>query len=462
MENQSPLRAGPRSVAGMLLHRGDSPEDAAAFRRHCEGLTIRYSRAVSIVSAFVAFLFWPGDWFIYRQLPTVPPVFVGFRLAAAGMGVLHASTLTWLPFARRHPLLWGTVFCCWIAVVVGATLGAVSGEAPSLIHTMYLLPPVTYSLFFPLGKRVAATLLITAAGFGGYFLPHPEMLGNPLVGNDLSVMLASVVISLCVGHAIYHLSHVTFFQQRELEVRARALEELTGSLARRVEERTLELRQLAGHVESLRENERKALSRELHDELGQLLTTMHYEVEVARHLATSDVAALSGQLAQLDSILNRTMETTRRILTRLRPRVLDDLGLSAAVEWLVEDTRRRTNLNISLRIDPPEIDMGPEGDIALFRVLQESLTNVIRHAQARHVAVELVAEGAAVTLTVADDGKGLPAEGARRTGSFGVLGMSERLGGLGGQLDVGDRPEGGTLLRARLPASLVQSKSNAA
>jgi signal transduction histidine kinase len=459
MEMETPWRAGQAFLARVLLHQGDTPEQTAAFRAHCAELTIRYSSAVSIVSTVVAFLFWPGDWFIYRSLPDVPPVFVWFRLAAAAMGVLHATTVTQLPFARRSPLAWGTFFCCWIAVVVGATLGGVSASAPSLFHTMYLLPPVTYSLFFPLGLRIGATLLITSAGFAGYFLPHPEMWGHPLLGNDVSVMLASVVISLCVGHAIYHLSHVTFFQQREIESRARELEELSGSLARRIEERTADLRQLAVHVENLRETERKAISLELHDELGQLLTAMHFEVEVARNLATTDVAALSKQLASLDGILDRTMETTRRILTRLRPRVLDDLGLSAAVEWLVEDTRRHARLEISLRIIPRDIDVGPDGDIALFRVLQESLTNVIRHAEATRVTVELIADERDVTLSVVDDGKGLPPGGARRVGSFGVLGMTERLMGLGGTFEIAPRPGGGTQLRATLPASPINASA---
>jgi signal transduction histidine kinase len=154
----------------------------------------------------------------------------------------------------------------------------------------------------------------------------------------------------------------------------------------------------------------------------------------------------------MQAMLDDTLASVRRIASDLRPLMLDDLGLTAAIEWLARDASRRMGIAVHTRLPLEEPAVDPRVATALYRMVQEALTNVARHARAQSAEVALQVRQQQLVLTVADDGVGLPEQAQRRAGSFGLMGLRERAHMLGGQIDIQRRPQGGTMLTVRLPS----------
>ena len=206
-----------------------------------------------------------------------------------------------------------------------------------------------------------------------------------------------------------------------------------------------QLRALSAHQGTLVEEERKRIAREIHDELGQQLT--YAKLRLAMHGYDEAAAAI-----------NSAIRTVRRIATELRPPLLDSVGLTAAVEWQARSFEERSG--IAARFERlEEFDPGPGQSIALFRILQEALTNAARHSGASEVRVSLYEDAGLAVLMVADDGKGMRVGGARGRAPLGILGMRERAGLLGGSLEIESAPGAGTTLRIVMP---VQARSEEA
>jgi hypothetical protein len=207
------------------------------------------------------------------------------------------------------------------------------------------------------------------------------------------------------------------------------------------------LRDLAAALEQARESERSRLSRELHDELGQSLTVLGLDVGWLRHRLREDPEA-ARRLAAIDQTLAETSDTVRRIATQLRPPLLDDLGLGAAVEWQARASASRAGLALDLTIPDEAFPIDRGRATAVFRILQEALTNVARHAGATGVRVDLrVDADNLLTLIVADDGSGVHAQAA----GLGLLGMRERARAWNGTFEVSAVPGTGTEVRLALP-----------
>ena len=229
----------------------------------------------------------------------------------------------------------------------------------------------------------------------------------------------------------------------------RELAETNERLEARVAERTEQLRSLASHIETRREEERRQLAREIHDEMGQLLTALRMEVDLARRRSAGE-GSLGDVLDRMDELCGQALDAARALVSELRPRVLDDLGLAAASEWYLERFAERSGLACvwDVQLDGTELEGARAAGV--FRILQESLTNVARHAKARDVEIALRREENAVTLEVCDDGVGIGSAGPKREG-FGLLGMRERARDLGGTLDIDAREPSGTRLYLRVP-----------
>ena len=212
-----------------------------------------------------------------------------------------------------------------------------------------------------------------------------------------------------------------------------------------------QLETLALAAEAAREREKIRIARELHDELGQLLTVQQMDVEMLAGEIGADRGAVRERIAAMRSHVDAALQTTRRIAGDLRPLVLDDLGLVAALEWLLAQARTRSRIDGRLQVQGDTAALPDPFATALFRITQECITNVMRHAQARKVEIRLEIDAEGVTLIVGDDGRGLEA-GAQRRG-LGLLGIEERARLLGGQAAVTARAGGGTSVRVRLPSA---------
>ena len=224
------------------------------------------------------------------------------------------------------------------------------------------------------------------------------------------------------------------------------------NLQRKLQTSRQELRHFTAGLVEAREAERRHIARELHDELAQRLTAMKMVLAtMGAPGAPGATGAADNPVAALMEMIDDTTAAVRRIAADLRPPMLDDLGLNAAIDWLVNGWAHRMGLSVSLALEANDPPIGDSASIALYRILQEALTNVVRHAKASKVRVELQSSADAVVLTVQDDGIGLPARAAQQPGSHGLLGMRERCQMLGGQFEIGNTASGGVGVTARLP-----------
>ena len=233
---------------------------------------------------------------------------------------------------------------------------------------------------------------------------------------------------------------------RDLTDRQRAERELKRS--------NQQLQALSAALQQVREQERARIARELHDELGQALTGIRMEVSWLGGRLSADQQALIDKLATLKGFIDQTIAAVRRIASELRPLVLDDLGFGAAAHWYVDQFATRTGLRIALNLCEREPRPGDAVATALFRVLQEALTNVARHAQASEVQVSLHRTANAWRLTISDDGVGVIANEAVGTG-FGLVSMRERVQILGGRFELRSAPGAGTVVVVEIPVEVV-------
>jgi signal transduction histidine kinase len=217
-----------------------------------------------------------------------------------------------------------------------------------------------------------------------------------------------------------------------------------------------QFRALAARVQTVREEERGRVAREIHDVLAQELTSLKIDVTLLSHLlagpsGTPANGLVREKLASMTLATDEAIQSVQKIATELRPMVLDSLGLCAAIEWQLQDFQGRTGIQCqsSLPAEDPPLDQNRS--TALFRILQESLTNVARHAAATRVDIRLQSEPEKITLVVSDNGRGIPESQANAPGAMGLLGMRERALLLGGRCEISGSPGQGTRVEAQLP-----------
>jgi PAS domain S-box-containing protein len=222
-----------------------------------------------------------------------------------------------------------------------------------------------------------------------------------------------------------------------------------------------ELRELSIASQTAREAEKSRISRELHDELGQNLTALKMDLSWLEAHTSNDVAARVERIRAMQAVLDSTVVATRRIAADLRPMMLDDLGLMAALEWLTQDFARRTGVACDMTINDDLMDLDTSVQSALYRAVQECLTNITRHAQAAQVKIQIHMSNSSVNLQVHDDGIGMNDEARGKRGSFGLIGMRERIYILGGTVTIESLPGQGAHITVDLPrTSATQNISN--
>jgi PAS domain S-box-containing protein len=246
-----------------------------------------------------------------------------------------------------------------------------------------------------------------------------------------------------IGHPMLdHASDLVEFTGVLMDVseRKRAEQELQRSFRH--------VRTLSARLQSVGEEERKRVAREIHDELGQALTAIKIDVSA---LAPDLPVRHERRVESILNLIDQTIKAVRRISTELRPGILDDLGLVAAVEWAAEEFQERTGIVCSLEVQPDSSAIDPECATALFRIFQETLTNVARHAKATRVDVRLAEENGDITLDVRDNGSGASEKQLLSGKSLGIAGMRERALLLGGAFEASGAPGKGTTVRVRIP-----------
>jgi len=222
---------------------------------------------------------------------------------------------------------------------------------------------------------------------------------------------------------------------RDVTERVRAAEELSA---------------FASAAHAIRESEKTRIARELHDELAQSLTAIKMDATWIREAIPREAGAVRAKLDDMLGLLDTTVAATRRIASDLRPLLLDDLGLVPAIEWLTHNFSQRHGVPCKLSLDE-DVELGEPYATAVFRIVQESLVNVAKHAGASRVEVRVERTGAAVVLEVADDGAGFALDAPRKASSLGLMGLRERARLLQGTVDIDTAPGRGTRIRVLIP-----------
>ncbi|MBI2889471.1 MAG: sensor histidine kinase [Nitrospirae bacterium] len=280
------------------------------------------------------------------------------------------------------------------------------------------------------GLLVAAVCAAADFGFSAVFDTPGE------IGANMAAFGAASAVAAIAGFHRRVLSRI--------EARSRAEFARAESRAREAEE----MKALAAHLDKMREEERAKLARDIHDDLGQILTVLKMDlVRLKRNLPQEQGQEVEDAVLAVD----RSIEAVRAIAGELRPAMLNDLGLAAAVEWLVKEFGRRTGIECRAEIESDGSEVGHDLALAAYRILQESLTNGVRHAHASEITVRLGVAPAEVRLSVCDNGIGPPPKNQHMPSCLGLVSMRERVAAFGGSFSIGPGPDGGTMLEARFP-----------
>jgi PAS domain S-box-containing protein len=239
---------------------------------------------------------------------------------------------------------------------------------------------------------------------------------------------------------------------RDVSARETALAELRRSKQ--------ELQELGAAAEATREQEKSRVARELHDELGQALTMLRMDVAWCKANVPEDVVdGVATKLERMEALLKSTVAATRRIASDLRPLILDDLGLAPALEWLVQNMSQRSGIPCEFSIDDPNLSLPPAQSTAVFRIVQEALTNIAKHARATRAEVAVRQDHGVVRILVSDNGVGFVPENPRKPESFGLVGLRERISLLRGTADIRSEPGAGTTVEVALPMPVPETST---
>ena len=314
---------------------------------------------------------------------------------------------------------------------------------PDLILSDYALPGFDGYAALDIAKRKA---------------PHiPFIFVTGTMGEEVAIeTLKSGATDYVLKHRLARLVpsvHRALREAGERNERRRAQEQLRESHE--------QLRALSVYLQHVREEERTRIAREVHDELGQALTSCKLDLSLLANKLPGNLSPLREKAKALSAHIDATIQTVRRIATELRPGILDHLGLIAALEWQANEFQTRTGIKCDVRTDLHEPVLTPDLATTFFRIFQETLTNIIRHAGATQVMVHLKEAAGRIILEVKDNGRGISPEEISNTRSMGLLGMKERAALLGGTFKIGPGPGGkGTLATVSIPLRRLNSEKH--
>jgi signal transduction histidine kinase len=252
-------------------------------------------------------------------------------------------------------------------------------------------------------------------------------------------------------------SHLVYGDMRRRARQATDLRDQKQELERQVDERTRELTALSTHLQGVSEEEKSALSRELHDELGGLLVAARMDLSwLQQRLPTSD-PSIEQRFKRIHESLSAGVDLKRRVVEELRPTLLDNMGLFTALRWQFKETCRRAGLKCTESMPESEPKFNPDAAIGVFRIAQEALTNILKHAEAKSADLAIGMDGGIFVLRVSDDGKGIPSNQLQTLTSHGLASMRHRIAALGGSWEVTSPDGGGTIVTALIPLQRMLS-----
>ena len=413
-------------------------------------LAIYAVRVYSVVLPILLLLAWPTDAFLLQGDPVRRLHMAEWRLGSIALLVpLAVMSRRWRA-VERHPIATLFVASCIGALWTGWCNGRIGSFDTPWPYYVYF----GIGVVMPVPTQPRARLLVTsgvaASIFVGYGLLHPEHLQHPLMPDAMMFLVHILIFNFLVGEVVWASAVLHYFERSRLREATSSLAELNRTLDQRVQEQTAELRDLGRHLVSAQETERSRLAAELHDDLGQQLAAVRFLVATAQRAAPEQV---TDALPEIHQLVGAASQSVRDLVSTLRPLLLEQLGLTAACAALVRTMGTHAGLGHDNAAEGALDTLPREVSVTVYRVLQEALTNVTRHAQATAVEVELTRTPRGLDLLVRDDGLGMGGASRPRAdgGGMGLIGMRERASAVGGTLALRQATGGGTELALHIP-----------
>jgi signal transduction histidine kinase len=470
------------SIGAIFKYPDFDADGLRSYEEYATAISGSMARNIMLGAIIVTAPFWPTDYLIFADRPEIINALLIWRISVSVIGVLTIILLKYFKYFSDRPILVFNVTGFLIMFITGYALGQTGGIENPTFYGIYPVPFLTTVLIMKLRWRIVSTYLLPLAYMIGFFAPFPENLDHPLVANPLVFMFGVCITIIIAGHAVNRLFANNYYRHLALEKKAKELLEYRTKLERQIEvskqaefelgeakkeleqrvnQRASELElanerltELATNLVTIQEEERKRISSELHDELGQLLTRLRMENYFLLNLMPQDhpkyeeFKSASERSAQ---IIGKLQKSTRELMMFLRSKVLEDDGLKAALEVLIEDLKTDAISIFHWSWDRDESEFSPYVLKAIYRIMQESITNIRRHANATQVEIFCRQNEDEIVIEILDDGRGFDPESDSHHEGLGLKGMRERARSLGGEITVHSEIGSGTKVIARIP-----------
>lgn len=423
------LRTSIASMRGWLVGPTVDAEEAAAFAAYTRELTARLWPGLGLALGVAVVAWWPVDALVYPESAVSRAAFADFRLRLFVLDVGFALALPRVAFARRHAHAAAWLACLSNFLLAGWFLAEAGEGAVLWFFYAFMTPIFSVLLMVPLWARVGAATSFTATMVGAW-IAHPlTRLDAPGATAGISYLVFTTAMAIFIGHLLHVQVQRAFHLRLRVERQRVDLAQLAARLEERVEAQTEVIRDLSARAQALRAEQRLEIARELHDGLGQELTSMRLLVDLGirlhgEHPARDAFASLADQIHRIQGSL-------RQVLVSLSPQPLEHGSLVESLAVLVGELERRSGVECRFFHQHVAEALSPALSLALFRVAQEGLTNALRHARARRIELRLARRGDEIALEVHDDGQGLDPAAIGR--GFGTRGIQERASALGGR-----------------------------
>ncbi len=439
------------SLAPINILDQEVPEqERAIFREYTRHLTIFGASVVAIVLLTQDALLWPTDFLVYPAGSSALVAVQTLRLMVAAVCIISLVGLKFAGAFRRRPVLFTMVMLTISMAGVGWVFGKTVDMRSHLVYEIYSMPIAAILIIVPLGLRILTTTLIVAAYLGAFFTAKPEFFTMHDAGGPVIWLLAAVSGAIVVGHVFYMLLWSNFHKQHLLD---RAAAEHNRMLDRQAGDISALVRQL----DSIEERERLNFAQEIHDELGQVLAGMRMEVDHLHMLVDNKKTdRIPESFRRLNEFFDSMNDSIHFIIHKLRPGMLEEMGLTATIKSGCATYQKRYGIYCNATISIEEESLSKTQVSNLYRIIQEAVTNVAKHANASMVDLDLYREGEFNVLKIRDDGQGFDTKQVK-DGRFGLAGMRERTRQMNGTMEI-DASEGkGTMIIIKIP---IENKEN--